>query len=746
MGSKPIRVAVVGGGCAALTTAFELSHPRHGGRYEVTVYQAGWRLGGKGASGRGPSARIEEHGLHLWMGFYENAFRMMRDCYEELGRDPASCPLATWQDAFKPAPLVGIADQTAAGDWLAWGTALPPMEGLPGDGFPAGQRFSVPEYMRRSALLVQTLLGTLLGGAESFRTGEPARSAFRPRTSPEAAKEILARLLGVGEMATLAAVSEALSVLDLAVESVGRFPDNLVLRALESVRTSAKAQLDSKLEGETTLRRVWEVADLVLATLKGEIRHGIPFDERGFDAIDDYDCREWLRLNGASERSLNSGFIRALYDLGFAYEDGDPSRMRISAAQALRGTVRSFFTYRGSFFWAMQAGMGDVVFGPLYEVLSRRGVRFEFFHRLTRARLPAPSKIGAGESPYVEALEFDVQARLKDASGYRPLIDVGGLPCWPAAPLWEQLEDGETLKAEGRRFESHADTRCVAKRELRVGADFDFVVLGIGLGAIPHVCGDFVERDARWHDMVSNVKSVATQAFQVWLHASPHDLGWPDDRAVNLSGFVEPFDTWADMRHLLPMERWATPPRGLGYFCNVLPEIDWERLDPNEARRLRADPGAAAARLSEIRSASGYETHQRAQVRSNSIRFLEQDLQHLWPKVLDGSKRFRWDLLASAVDGGERFSGPAGPERFDTQFWTANVNPSDRYTLSLPGTSKYRISPLDPTYDNLTVCGDWTNAGFNAGCVEAAVISGRLAAHAISRAPALSDIIGYDHP
>ncbi|MBK7974194.1 MAG: NAD(P)-binding protein [Deltaproteobacteria bacterium] len=112
MGSKPIRVAVVGGGCAALTTAFELTQPRHQGRYEVTVYQVGWRLGGKGASGRGPSARIEEHGLHLWMGFYENAFRLMRDCYEELGRDPASCPLATWQDAFKPAPLVGIADHT----------------------------------------------------------------------------------------------------------------------------------------------------------------------------------------------------------------------------------------------------------------------------------------------------------------------------------------------------------------------------------------------------------------------------------------------------------------------------------------------------------------------------------------------------------------------------------------------------------------------------------------------------------
>ena len=36
--------------------------------------------------------------------------------------------------------------------------------------------------------------------------------------------------------------------------------------------------------------------------------------------------------------------------------------------------------------------------------------------------------------------------------------------------------------------------------------------------------------------------------------------------------------------------------------------------------------------------------------------------------------------------------------------------------------------------------------GFNAGCVEAAVMSGRLAAAALSGLPALEDIVGYDHP
>ena len=53
-------------------------------KYEVTVYQMGWRLGGKCATGRGPNGRIEEHGIHGFSGSYYNAFGLMNDCYQEL--------------------------------------------------------------------------------------------------------------------------------------------------------------------------------------------------------------------------------------------------------------------------------------------------------------------------------------------------------------------------------------------------------------------------------------------------------------------------------------------------------------------------------------------------------------------------------------------------------------------------------------------------------------------------------------
>lgn len=91
-------------------------------------------------------------------------------------------------------------------------------------------------------------------------------------------------------------------------------------------------------------------------------------------------------------------------------------------------------------------------------------------------------------------------------------------------------------------------------------------------------------------------------------------------------------------------------------------------------------------------------------------------------------------------------SGEGDESAFDTQYWSANVNPSDRYCLTVPGSVKYRISPLDNNYDNFTVVGDWTDCGFNQGCVEAAVMSGRLGAHAISGLPWLDEIVGYDHP
>jgi uncharacterized protein with NAD-binding domain and iron-sulfur cluster len=699
---RRIRVAVLGGGCAAVAAALELTAPEQHGRYDVTVYQLGWRLGGKGASGRGPAGRIEEHGLHVWMGWYENAFRLLRGCYEELGRD--------WRAAFDPAPHVAVTDQLAAGGWAPWIRAFPAADGLPGDAR-ASSPWTIAEYMTRTARLVRVLLDDLGGVGVS--------GPLRAVADPGEALSVLSRVGRLGELATLAGITQVVGLLEIVLGSLREYSSNLVLRILDAVATNARALLEARLGDDLEASRIWNVIDLALATLRGSVRFGLVSDPRGFDAIDGYDCREWLLLNGASRRAVDCGYLRALYDLSFAYEDADPARPRVSAAEALRGFFRAFFTYRGAFFWKMNGGMGDVVFAPIYEVLRRRGVRFEFFHRLRDVRIADADALARGETPHVTALELDVQATVRGGAPYAPLVDVGGMPCWPSEPDWTQLEDGERLRHEERRFECHWDMRRAATRTLHVGSDFDLVVLGVGLGAIPYVCGSLLAADPRWREMMTHVKTVATQAFQLWLRPELSVLGWTGPPVI-LSGFVQPFDTWADMHHLLGYERWPDPAPGtLAYFCSALPDL----AGVNAADRA-------------------YPERQREAVRGNATRFLEREIHHLWPGAVDAAGCFRWDLLVSA--NGE--ASEATDARFRTQYWTANVNPSDRYTLALPGSSAYRISPLDPTYDNLTVCGDWTACGFNSGCVESAVMSGRLAAHALSRRPALTEIVGFDHP
>lgn len=724
---RPIKVAIIGGGCASITTAFELTRPHHRGKYEVTIYQTGWRLGGKGASGRGGAGRIEEHGLHVWLGFYENAFRLLRECYAELGRDPQTCPIATWRDAFFADANIGVADPSPKGGWLNWLAHFPPAEGLPGDPITTHNPFTIGSYFAHTVALLRTLLfgvktrhnsdaGACCDQFDGFAL-HTSNGELRS-TSGEALTAKLTKLLRFGILMTTTGLIEALAILEVALKSLPAATETLLTRVIEAVASAIRDRLEQFVTADDDIRCKWEIIDVVLACLVGAARFRLLFDPRGLSVIDDYEFREWLGMNGASERSINSAFVRGLYDLALAYECG------VAAGQALRGSLRMFFTYRGAMFWRMRAGMGDVVFAPFYEVLKKRGVRFKFFHRLENVKLADPRALAPGERPYVAALEFDVQARILGGAEYYPLIDVKGVPCWPSVPDYGQLADGQRQREEGWEFESHWDRRKVDTATLQVTRDFDLLVLGVSIGAIPHVCQEILARDARWRVMVEKVKTVSTQAFQIWMREDMSQLGW-NDPPVTLSAFVKPFDTWSDMGHLVVNEDWKQEPRSVAYFCNALSDL---AVEPD-------------------RSDTKYPAMRRDKVRANAVHFLNHHIHHLWPNAVIRPGQFRWDLLVdpAAQLPHETLVNP-GERNFLSQYWIANVNPTDRYVLVLPGSLRHRISPLDNTYDNMTIAGDWTDCGFNSSCVEAAMMSGRLAAHAIAQFPPLEDIVGYDHP
>ncbi|MBI1396497.1 MAG: FAD-dependent oxidoreductase [Betaproteobacteria bacterium] len=782
-----VRVAIVGGGVAGMTTAFELSRPEHAGRYDITVYQMGWRLGGKGASGRNAARadRIEEHGLHVWMGFYENAFRMLRECYAELAdrradgirpvpeRRYAGSPVPpatlfeSWRDAFFPDPHVGVASPAADGTWDAWTAWFPPGEGLPGDPLTGRTNpFSLSAYLVRSILLLRTLmlstLGALAGDTRDGRSGrrsavdqalDRGEEAFA-RLTPRLLVDALARLVRVGALSTAAGLLQAMLILETMLKGRSALPgrEYPLLEFIDAVAAATRRQLEDVVKIDPRLRRKTEVIDLVMTSVVGILRDDLVSHPDGLDAINDFDARDWLEKHGASHASLASPILRGLYDMAFADAEIDGRKPGLAAGQALRCALRMFYTYRGALFWRMRASLADVVFAPLYELLVARGVKFEFFHRLDAVDLDT----GDPDHPYVSSLTFARQAALRPGQeSYHPLVDVAcagvegdaRMPAWPARPDYAQLADDTDRDQD---FESPWDRRRVGPpRVLRAGHDFHLVVLAVGLGAIRCLAGDLVARP-RWRNMQTHVKTVATQAFQLWMRKDMAALGW-DDPPVTLSGFSDPFDTWSDMTHVIPAENWPrgpAEPKSLAYFCGACSEIPhpadtplWERVRQLDfarlGRRERADL------LAEIR-AETRKCHDVA--KSNAVSFLEHHIGGLWPRAGRGGTHatgFDWSVL---VDSEAPDRSRDDPGAFDSQFWTVSLNPSDRYVLTVPGSTAYRISPLDDTYANLTVAGDWTDCGFHGGCIEAAVMSGRLAAHALSGCPELKDIVGFDHP
>src|SRR5277367_1723701 len=131
------KIAILGGGIGALATAAELTNdPNWQDNYEITIYQMGWRLGGKGASGRNRnmSDRIQEHGIHLWMGFYENAFHMIRQVYDEAnqkGLMPDS-PFTDARKAFTPMNYTPMMEQVGT-EWKLWPLNWWPSKEFPGE-------------------------------------------------------------------------------------------------------------------------------------------------------------------------------------------------------------------------------------------------------------------------------------------------------------------------------------------------------------------------------------------------------------------------------------------------------------------------------------------------------------------------------------------------------------------------------------------------------------------------------------
>ena len=256
-----------------------------------------------------------------------------------------------------------------------------------------------------------------------------------------------------------------------------------------------------------------------------------------------------------------------------------------------------------------------------------------------------------------------------------------------------------TSSRSGRR------ARDVGRRTLEAGRDFDVVVFGISLGMVRTSAPELVE----------HVTGLAVHGRQPRdrRHPVPPALagrgrgrtsGGPARPGATVSGFVKPFDTWASMSHLLPVE-------------------DWPAADAAADHRLLLRRAGRARPVGRRRRPAHDE---RDAVRAAGPGSSWTPRRTLWPAAVDDARLplvaavRRWIVGDRRTRAGSTTS-TGGPTSIPP---TSTSSPCRAPTST--GCSR------DATgFDNLVVAGDWTDSGLNAGCVEAATRSGQLAAQAV---------------
>lgn len=687
------RVAVLGGGIGALAAVYKLTQQANWqDRFDITLYQLGWRLGGKGASGRNAAFnnRIEEHGLHVWAGFYENAFGLMNDIYKEYA--PPGSPIKSIQDAFIKESHVCLAEYYN-GQWLDWEMYYEPNEQWPGEG-----PTTPPTRLQYLILVLERLKAIHAELPPDLRATMPAAALDIPDHVAGAVPPVPAppdmtasdTLLHYAHAIALQAHQEAGDLASI-VASVGWF--------LDSYRRDFIAELDGIVDwSDASLRRAVICLDLFRCVSAAMVFDGVLLG--GFAVVDKYDLVELLQRHRPLDITIKSTLIVSGYDYTFAYEGGDRSKPRLSAASALEAFFKLVFSYKGALFFKMAAGAGDIIFAPIYAVLKNKGVKFQFFRRVEEL-IPKDGRI--------DQIRISLQAQPIGPT-YEPLVDVNGLPCWPSTPRYDLLVNGQVLNDQKIDLEDADQTYAIGEQVLTCGVDFDAVVLGIPPGALPQICARLATPDSAWKQMLDNIGTVSTQALQLWSDCRLQDFGGafvqayppPDPVGPTCTAFEPPFDTWADMSHLLAQETWGQGgPQNIAYFCAVL-----------------ADPPTPPAGVDPLPAAT-------AQVRANAVAWLDKSIAGIWPNAAD-AQGFRWPLLHAAP-------GKLGADRLDDQYWRANIAGSERYVLSLPGTLDDRLPPHPTDYANLYLAGDWVRvAGLNAGCMEVAVMAGLGAGAALA--------------
>jgi uncharacterized protein with NAD-binding domain and iron-sulfur cluster len=666
-----------------MTAAYELTRTDAARAYwDVEIFEMGHRFGGRLASHHRNSRwhRNEEHGLHVWFGFYDNTFRLAEQVWKDWQRPPG-CPWTNVWDALRP---IHFSDHALEGD----------------DGFEVRRLHHPRNAARPGAAERLSLANRVTQGLDGLRSVPQALWSLLGGEFGAAAKlpDVIVNALWPTPD------SEGIvRMIERALAPIGRLQQRIKLPATRGGRVAAAALVDRALRRlhaplvtATRMRASTDGArelvrglDLVVAATRGltSPEHGIAADD-DLDRISGWELRDWLRHHGACDDTLeHSHFLDALYDIPFAYVDGDRSRPVLEAGTAMRFALRMLTEYKHAIAYLLAGGSGEILVAPLYELLEQRGVRFRPFHRLNRMEIDP-------DRTRVKGLGFVRQARVRDV--YQPLVTRDGLRGFHSEPDWSQLVDGDPLRLRCVDFYSRfGDRGETAEVTMRVDEDFDDVILALPFGCIVPD-GDGHTPVAGWLEAFplaqrsfEKLHLVPTVAAQLWLREAPDQLGFRDRAVVTWS---PPYSVVCDMSPVITHERWPSPPpQTSAYLCGAWP--------------LRAHRAPSSDRLALIRD------------QEIARRELLEQLEHHGHSVFSAEATL---YAPSEID-----------DPLDAQYMRANAEPWDLADLALPGCDANRLEAAQSGMTNLALAGTWVRNPINTTCLEAAVASGIAAARAL---------------
>jgi len=729
------KIAILGGGMSSLAAAHELTdYEGWQENYEITLYQTGWRLGGKTSTGRGKNNRIEEHGIHVLQGWYATTFRLFRSIYSERKKNNLA-PDSPLQDLFKDGLQANNSTLLTEyihelGKWTNWPLIFPQTDELPGESAP----LPMWELMRKGmAMMLEVVLGSPYSKSTNRVSTWILDHYFpeyingiehKPADKPGCLYNLIKPFLGKGGFFERLFKKEFLyliQALHLSKQNVTENHYEHHNNILDFIGEYIKS-LENKglpyLKDEIEERHMTVGIFFAYYNLKGILTDVYNQDTNTFDfkVINKYDYREWLEMQGAPQWLLSSVVVRFFYTGTFA------NLVNEKGGALGAGTALQFFAnsigYKGSFVYQLVFGTGDVLVMPMYEVLKNRGVKFKFFHKIDQIHYS-----GSGS---IEEISFAEQVQL-NVQDYDPVKKIDKLNAWPAEPLYEQINPEAAAKLKARNInleDPWADWTDFKKGQLNIGTDFDEVILGIPIGTLKTICNEIINnvKDDKWKLMVNNVQTTPTQSAQLWFLPSIEEMGFvnadwglpPQNAAANVVVYQNPMYSWLDSSLVLPNENWPLnqTPKFIAYFTgpfvlrNPLPPFSNHQFQAKETQRLM----------------DVFE------------QWLGDNAKLFWPSAatLQYPKGINFQLLADPDNHTE------GYDRFANQYFRANVRPTDHYTLSVPNSDQFRLKTDKSGFENLFLCGDWIDFGANVGYIDGAIQSGLQAAQALRNKIGLS--------